>query len=334
VSALRWGAALAAAALVAGGGWWFVGRAPTVAVVAVTRGMAVEAVYATGVTEPVDWSRISPTVKGRLAEILVREGQAVTAGQVLARMEDPKARGDLHELQARERFLREEVRRLSILMQSQVASRQALDKATSELAQVEAAERAVQQRLADLNLAAPLDGVVLRRDGSVGEIVDTTAVLFWIGRRRPLWVVAEVDEEDIPRIAAGQAALVRNDAFPDRALAGTVSEITQKGDPVNKSYRVRIAVPDDTPLHIGMTTEVNIVIRRDPRALLVPSRALSGQAVWVVAGDEAVRRPVVAGAADQSRTEIREGLAEGDRVVAVPVAGWGERVRIRPAGGG
>ena len=82
-----------------------------------------------------------------------------------------------------------------------------------------------------------------------------------------------MDEEDIPLVTVGQPVLIKADAFPGRILDGTVAEITPKGDPVNKSYRVRIGLPPDTPLMIGMTVESNIVVRREDAALLVPQAA-------------------------------------------------------------
>ena len=80
-------------------------------------------------------------------------------------------------------------------------------------------------------------------------------------------VTAEVDEEDIARCRPGQQAVIKADAFPGRVLKGQVNEITPLGDPLNKSYRVRVALPDDTPLHLGMTTELNIIVSEQPNAL-------------------------------------------------------------------
>ena len=74
---------------------------------------------------------------------------------------------------------------------------------------------------------------------------------------------------------------MKADAFPGRALEGSVGQITPKGDPVQKTYRVRIALPDDTPLMIGMTIEANIIIAERP-AVLVPARALRSSLVLVL----------------------------------------------------
>ena len=116
-----------------------------------------------------------------------------------------------------------------------------------------------------------MDGVVLRRDGEVGEIAEVGQILFRVGVPKPLQVVAEVNEEDIPRVAVGQTVLLRTDAFPGQRLEATVREITPMGDPVAKTYRIRVALPDDTPLRPGMSVEANVVTREKPNALLVPA---------------------------------------------------------------
>ena len=64
--------------------------------------------------------------------------------------------------------------------------------------------------------------MVLRRDGEIGEIAEAGQILFRVGVPKPLQVVAEVNEEDIPRVAVGQTVLLRTDAFLGRRLEGKV----------------------------------------------------------------------------------------------------------------
>jgi len=318
---------------VAAGGWGIsaaFGR-PSVAVAPVTRGPAVEAVYATGVVEPVYWAKVAPTIVGRIASIARRDGAKVKKGDVLLRLDDREAKAKLAQTEARLKFTSEELERYRALVQRRIASQQVYERARSDHVQALAAVAAARQRLADYTLVAPLNGIVLRQDGEVGETVSAGQVLFWVGRQSPLRIVAEVDEEDIPNVKLGQKALLTADAFGARVFAGKVAEITPKGDPVNKNYRVRIAIPDTTPLRIGMTTEVNIVIQERRRALLVPFTALRNGAVFVVVDGRAIRRTVDAGIVGDTKVEIKGGLREGDRVITNPPAGLndGDRVRVQ-----
>ena len=118
-----------------------------------------------------------------------------------------------------------------------------------------------------MSLTTPADGQVIRRDGEVGDFIPSNQPFFYLAKSgSPLRISADVDEEDIPLIKAGDKVLIKADAFPDRVFDGQVSEITPKGDPVARSYRVRIALPPDTALKIGMTAETNIITKESPNA--------------------------------------------------------------------
>lgn len=294
------------------------------------RGPAVEAIYATGTVEPVYWSKVAPLGTGRIAAILARDGDPVKKGAALARLEDQDKRANVAQLAARRNFLKDELVRSQNLQHKGFVSRQALELAESELKQAEAALASASKPLADTVLNAPMDGVVLRQDGEAGETVTANQTLFWVGQPKPLRVSAEVDEEDIARVQPGQRVLIKADAFPGAVLEGRVAEITPKGDPINKSYRVRVALPEDTPLQVGMTTETNIVARETADALLVPASSVSGGKVWVAENGRAKRLPVKTGAIGEKKAEILSGLKGDEVVIANPPPGLkeGERVNI------
>ena len=315
---------------------WYAWQARPVAVQVATavRGPAVEAVYATGTVEPVRWAAVGPAVKARLREVLVDDGDRVAAGQVLAHLDDTVAAVLVAEAEARARYAQTEATRLEQLAARSNASRSEVERTGAEARALEAVAEATRRKLDDYELRAPIEGVVLRRDGEPGEMVDTSDTVFWIGDPKPLRITAEVDEEDVPRIAPGQKALLRADAFPDRVLAGELVSITPMGDPVQKTYRVRIALPDDAPLLIGMTVEANIVVRETEDALLVPTTALRDGHLFVMAGDRALRRPVELGVQGPRLSEVRAKLGEGEMVIVDPPAGLedGRRVRVDQGG--
>lgn len=302
---------------------------PAVPVAHPERGPAVEAVYATGTVEPVHWAKIGPKATSRIVEILAKEGEAVKRGQVLARLDDREARANVANLAAREGFLRDDEKRFQELFAKRLVSRQQYDKAVSDHQQAFEALNAARQLLADLTLTAPMDGVVLRQDGQPGEVVGNTSVLYWVGEPGQLWVTADVDEEDIPRIRVGQRVLIKADAFAGQSLAGEVREITPKGDPVQKTYRVRVGLPADSPLKIGMTTEVNIVVREEPNALLIPASALVDGHVWVVRGGKARKVRVEPGVLGTQKLQILSGLSEADEVIVYPTAALKDGKSVR-----
>jgi RND family efflux transporter MFP subunit len=311
--------------------WWWIARGPIVTAVAVTRGTAAEIVYATGAVEPVRWAKVASLIRDRIVDICYCEGKHVTKGQVLARLDDREISAQLQELKAREEFAKRELSRVTELIARNVATTQAHERASTDLRTIQALISVQMEKLGDYAIDAPMDGVVLRRDGEVGEIAEQGQILFWVGVPSPLQVVAEVNEEDIPRVVVGQTVLFRTDAFPDRRLTGTVREMTPMGDQVAKTYRIKVALPDDTPLLPGMSVEANVVTREKSGVLLVPAEALSADTVLVVDGDRLRRRRVEVGIRGTRAVEVLSGLAEGDRVVVPATAALADGARVRIA---
>jgi RND family efflux transporter MFP subunit len=303
-------------ALVAAAGWWWITRGREVGAVAATRGTAAEIVYATGAVEPIHWAKVATLVRGRIIDFCDCEGKPVKKGDVLVRLDERETRAQLGELQAREEFLKREMSRVSDLIGRGAATTQAYERASMDLRQVQGQIAVQMERIDQYTIVAPMDGIVLRRDGEIGEIADVGQILFRVGVPKPLQVVAEVNEEDIPRVNVGQTVLLRTDAFPDGHLAGTVREITPMGDPTSKTYRIKVGLPDDTPLKPGMSVEANVVTREHPNALLIPADAVHGETVALVVGDRLEQRSIVVGIRGTRAVEVLSGLNGGDRVAS------------------
>jgi RND family efflux transporter MFP subunit len=184
-------------------------------------------------------------------------------------------------------------------------------------------------RIDSLVLRAPLDGMVLRRDGEVGEIVGPTDVLFWVGPPAPMQVVAEINEEEITRIAVGQKAFLRSEAFSAQALRATVSQITPKGDPTRKTFRVYLLLPRDTPLRIGMTVEVNIIYREKAAAVVVPAEAVADNAVQAVRDGKVQRVPITVGIRGSRSVEIIGNVSRDTTVLSPARADLADGTRVR-----
>lgn len=320
---------LVVAAVVGAGVWWRYGRLPQVAAVAAYRGTAVEIVYATGGVEPVRWSKVASIIRDRIVEICDCEGKTVTKGDVLVRLDDREAQAQLHELRAREEFSKREMSRVSELIGKGAATAQAFERASMDLRQIQGQISVQLERINDYVITAPMDGVVLRRDGEVGEIAEAGQILFRIGVPKPLQVVAEVNEEDIPRVKLDQLVLFRTDAFPDQKLTGRVREITPMGDVITKTYRIKIALPDDTPLKPGMSVEANVVTREKENALLVPADAIRDNSVFVIDDSRVRRREVKTDIRGTRAVEIVSRLKDGERVASPASTDLTDGMRVR-----
>ncbi|MGO9475295.1 MAG: efflux RND transporter periplasmic adaptor subunit [Rhodomicrobium sp.] len=298
---------------------WQVSLPRTVTVAQAVRGPAIQAVYATGTVEASVTVRVAPQVAGRILELKADEGRPVKAGDVLARLDDNDLRASVGELEARAKYAEQQFERAGLLLKQGWATKEKFDQARSDMDAARQAARRAGELLTFMQLRTPTDGLIIRRDGEVGDYIPVNQPVFYLAKAGvPLRISADVDEEDIPLVKVGQRVLIRSDAFPSRVFTGTVIEITPKGDPIARSYRVRVELPADTALMIGMTAETNIVTSEKQDALQVPASAVSGTAVWVVRDGKLTRVPVQIGIKGRDRIEIAAGLANDDMVVVNP----------------
>jgi len=326
----RW--ALGTAAVVAGvWGAYVLLAPPRLDAVHPVRGPAVQAVYATGNVEPTIMLPVAARTTARLVELNVDEGATVTWGELLARLEDADLTNTLAALRSQETLARQVYERDEKLIALDSISHQAYDQAKSdwEAAKANAASAAAQAGF--MKLTAPADGRIIKRDGEIGELIPVNQPVFWLAVKSRLRVSAEVDEEDIAHISPGQKVVIRADAFPGQIFNGAVESVTPKGDTTARSYRVRITLPADTPLMIGMTAETNIIVRETANALLVPTTALQVDKVWKIADGRLVAQPVRVGAKGADQTEILSGVGADDVILktADSTLTAGQRVRVR-----
>lgn len=331
-------AALVLAAMAAGLYYWWQagGFVQTVKTVEIRKGRAAEVVYATGVVEPKYWAKVVALQRKRIVWMCNCEGKPVKSGDVLARLDDFEERALLAELNARRKRISLDAERIRKLVARAAATQTSLEQLLTQIQEYDARIAAQKDRIRDLELRAPLDGIVLRQDGAVGEIAGTTAndILFWVGPPKPLRIVADVSEDDIPRVHNGQPVLLRSEGFKDKDILARVGRITPKGDPTTKTFRVYLTLPDNTPLRIGMSVEANIVTRSKDGVVLVPAEAIISNHVFVARDGKLTRVAVKTGIRGTRMIEVQSGVSAGDRVVAPATAKLKHQMRIRVEGNG
>ena len=312
------------------GGLWFL-QPPAVEAVHPRIGPAITAIYASGTVEASIMFPVAPRIGARLIAINKDEHNLVHKGELLGRLEATDMAGNVAQLEAQATFARNDYDRYARLMNARATTQQAYDHALATWNAATAAVRQARAQAGFMNLEAPGDCTVIERDGEIGQFIPANTPVFWLSCHPELRISAQVDEEDIPLVKTGQKVFIRADAFPGRIFQGSVTEVTPKGDPIGRSYRVRIGLPPQAPLHIGMTTEANIIARENPRAVLLPSSAVSEEHVWKIEDGRARRIPVTLGAKANDWVEITQGITPGDLVLrnagAAPKDGKVPRIR-------
>jgi multidrug efflux system membrane fusion protein len=303
--------------------------APAVEVAKPTRGEAVLAVYATGTVEATVMLPIAPRVSAKLVEIVEDEGHAVTKGQVIARLEDTDVQSSVKQYQAQELLAKLTFERKAMLLKSGAGTKADYDSAKAQWDLAKAQTSRATSEMGFMALVAPDDGEIIKRDGEIGQLIPAQQPVFWMRCCAPLRISVEVNEEDVALVKPQQEVLIRADAFSDSVFKGKVTSITPKGDPVARTYRVRVEFTEKNPLQIGMTAETNIMISKHENALLVPTSAVTGTTVWLVREGVLVAQTVKTGAKGLKQTEILSGVSESDMVVVQPSVTFhaGDKVR-------
>ena len=275
----------------------------------VTRGSISATVSATGSVNPVEMVDVGTQVSGTLKEIYVDYNSRVTKGQLVATLDTDmlqsrvdEAKASLALAQARVTSARASAadadrtfKRNKELWSRNLIARSELDAAETKLslaraslaehnAQVVQARASLKQAETSLGYArivSPVDGVVIARKVDVGQTVAAslqTPTLFSIARDLTrMQIEASVDEADIGRIAEGQKAICRFDAWPDTTFEGTVTQVRLKSTVVSNvvTYTVIIRVDNsELKLKPSMTANVTIVTEEKKDVLRVPAAAL------------------------------------------------------------
>src|SRR5262245_53738388 len=230
-----------------------VSTAIPVRLASVTDDSAPQPVTATGIIALRDEVTLSFKIGGVIAQVLVREGATVRAGQLLATL-------DLREIDAQVAKARSaaakadrDLARVTRLYKDSVATRQQMDDATTgaEVARADLETATVNQQYA--RIVAPSTGVILRRAAEPGELVSTGAPIVTLGSRTSGTIMrASLPDRDVVRLAVGNRATVHVDAQPGRALQGVVRQIGAAADPRTGTYAVEIALDAPDGLNAGM----------------------------------------------------------------------------------
>lgn len=220
------------------------------------------------------------------------------------------------------------------------------EKARNAYAQSQAAIVKVKQNLDYATITSPIDGVVISRAVEEGQTVAAgfeTPTLFTIANDlTQMRVIADVDEADIGQVADGQRVRFTVDAYPDDTFEGTVEQVRLEATTESSvvTYEVVITAHNpDLKLKPGLTANVTIYTLEKENALSIPTKALrfvpdagllseldmsvasdsvlavaGKREVWVRSGQRLTPRYVTTGAASGDRTEILDGLTDGEEV--------------------
>jgi membrane fusion protein, macrolide-specific efflux system len=251
-------------------------------------GKIMNLISTTGTVQPRNRLELKPPISGRIESVLVKEGEKVAVGQILA-----------------------------LLSSTERAA--LLDSARS---QGEDALKYWQEVYKPIPLIAPINGEIIVRAVEPGQTITSSEAVLVISDA--LIIRAQVDETDVGKVQLGQRASITLDAYPGTKITAKVEHIYYESKMVNNvtMYAVDM-IPDELPLFArsGMNANIDISEKDKENIVLLPLNAVSmekdGNYVLVNQGKgkETTRLKIATGISDDQNVEIVSGLSTKDKVI-------------------
>jgi len=306
--------------------------------------------HATGTVHSRETAVVSAQVMSRIQQVLVREGDAVRAGQTLVVLDDATLRAAVDQAHAGAKAAESQqaaaetdaklaastLARYRQLEAQRSVSPQEMDEVTrraeAATARLEAAraqtdaaraqESGARTMLGYTRLVAPFSGVVTARMADPGTMAAPGVPLLQVEQAGTLQLQAAVDESAIAAIHKGMNVEVATDRTKPGSMTGVIGEIVPAADPASHSFMVKIDLPPSSQLHAGIygTAEIANGVRQ---AILVPRSAVVSRGslacVYVIGSqDIAQLRYLTLGATTGNLVEVLSGISADEKLVDAP----------------
>ncbi len=299
------------------------------------RGNVVDAVRATGRIEAVQAVELRPDEQGRITALLFREGQAVTAGTPLVRIDDAMLRAHAERATADRDLARQQLERVQRLRSQNAASPADLERGEAAARSAEAALAVLQLQIERSIVRAPFAGIVGQRFVSAGDYVTTATPLLTLQTMDPQRAVIEVPERHAASLKRGQAVEFTVAAQPGRVFRAVVDFIDPVVQPSSRTIVVKARAPNPGRLlKAGMFIEARLATATRAGAIVVPEDAVqplrTANVIWAVADGKASRRVVQLGTRSQGFVEVLSGVQAGEHVVVGGLERMAEGMSVAP----
>ena len=274
-----------------------------------------------GVVEPIRTVGVNSQMSGALLAVEAEEGNQVSRGQLLARLDDRELRAQQAAAEAAFQVAESAHTRAQQLRDRQVITLPEYERDRTAYAAAKAELDQIRARLDYATITAPITGVITDKLVEAGDVVGAQSRLFSLADLSTMVVPLQVSELDVVSLSVGNTVQVGLDAFPERELQGTIRRIFPGADPSTRLVPVEVALEGDSA-HLarpGFLARVTFALGERRNVLLVPASAIVGggqnQAVFVVEEGLAHRREVSTGLISKGQVEILTGLVALDTVV-------------------
>jgi membrane fusion protein (multidrug efflux system) len=285
-----------------------------------------------------------------VTDLTVAEGDRVSAGQLIAKLDDHSFRDQVTQAeagvgtaQASVDNANQNLKRNEDLVNRGIAARKDLEDAqkealtsASELKQAQATLSTARLQLSRTEIHSPMSGTVVKRFISGGEQVDGTAAapIVEIANLSEVELNANVPASDISRMKEGQSIQMTSAAMPGKTFAGKIVGVSLSVDPTSNAGLVRIRIPNGSgDLRLGMFLGAQIPVETHARTLTIPPGAIyrgedGNPRVFIVQGDTANVSEIKLGIETPDRVEVLSGVNEGDTIILAGGYGLTDKAKV------
>jgi membrane fusion protein (multidrug efflux system) len=295
----------------------------------------VDAVRATGRIEAVQAVDLRPDEQGRITALLFQEGQSITAGTPLVRIDDAMLRAQAERASADRDLARQQLERVRRLRSENASSPADLERAQAAARSAEAALAVLNLQIERTTVRAPFDGVIGQRFVSVGDYVTNATRLLTLQTVDPQRAVIEVPERHAIALRPGQTVQFTVAAQPERVFSAQVEFIDPVVQTTSRTIVVKARAPNPARvLRPGMFIEARLATATRSSAVVVPEDAVqplrTANVVWAVVDGKASRRVVELGARAAGMVEVLSGVQAGELVVVGGLERMAEGMPLAP----
>ena len=281
--------------------------------------------------------RVSSLVPGRVARMMVAEGDRIREGQVLAKIDDrpfrdqvQQAQGAVDQAKANLENSGLNLQRNEKLLERGIAARKDVEDARTQasvnkalLSQAEAALSLARLNLSRTEVRSPLTGMVVKRLLSVGEQVDGTAAqpVFEVANSSEVELFGNVPALYLDKIRVGQQLHISTEAFPGKVFQSHIVAISPAVDPSTNVGLIRIRIANGAGLlRLGMFLTAQVPLETHRNVLVVPLGAVyrdqdGNPEIYRAEGEKAEAVAVKLGLETQDRVELLSGAQEGETII-------------------
>jgi len=273
-----------------------------------------------GSVEPNSVVRVAAEVPGRIERITGVEGQAIKAGDMLAKLNTDLLQASFDQARATMDLDARELLRVEGLRDRGVATDTELDQARARAEASKAMFDAAKAQLDRAVIYSPTSGTLNKIPVETGEYVAPGTIIAEIVETDPVLVVVEVPEKDMRYLRVGKTETILADALDSKEFTGRISYLSAVADVASRTTRVEIMVPNpDNELKSGQIVTVHMQRRTITEAIMIPLEAVisleKGYRVYVVVNGVAKDRDVKLGMFKGRNVRVLSGLAAGDKLI-------------------